>query len=107
MPVAKARRERAGLPANLGFETKHELGREMSKAAAVRGQLPSLWVMADAAYGDSHELLALSFLKTVQRHWWQRRDRSHSSGDPPTAGSNAATPHLDTANALAGTAATA
>ena len=55
-PGGEARRKRAGLPEDLAFKTKLELGQEMLKAAADRYYLPWMWMTADAAYGDSHEL---------------------------------------------------
>jgi SRSO17 transposase len=41
-------------------------------------------------------LLALAFLKAAQSRWWQKRDLSHRSGDPPTAGYHLAPARLDT-----------
>jgi SRSO17 transposase len=40
-------------------------------------------------------LLALAFLKSVQRQWWQKRNPSHGSGDPPVAGRDPASPEVD------------
>lgn len=55
-PAAAERRERAGIPAEVVFQTKHELGQEMLRAAQARGHLLFQWVTGDGAYGECHEL---------------------------------------------------
>ena len=46
-------RQVCGLPEDLVFKTKPEIGLELLKNALKRGKLPFLWVAADALYGDS------------------------------------------------------
>ena len=53
---ASERRRWAGVPDNVQFHTKLELGMEMVKAADAAGHLPYEWVTGDAAYGDCHDL---------------------------------------------------
>ena len=48
----KERREEAGVPENVVFRTKPELGLEMIRAA-VHEQMPFQWVGGDSVYGDS------------------------------------------------------
>jgi SRSO17 transposase len=47
------RRRRCGVPENLVFKTKPEIGLELLKNALQRDNLPFSWVAADALYGDS------------------------------------------------------
>jgi SRSO17 transposase len=47
------RRQACGVPEDLGFQTKPEIGLEMLKNAVKRGTLPFAWVAADALYGDA------------------------------------------------------
>ena len=42
-----------GVPEDLVFKTKPEIGLELLENAVQRGQLPFFWVSADALYGDS------------------------------------------------------
>lgn len=56
---AKRNSPRAAVPPDVGFRTKLELAAEMLTAALERGHLPVGWVIADAAYGDSHDLRRL------------------------------------------------
>jgi SRSO17 transposase len=49
---AKQRREEAGVPENVVFRTKPELGLEMIRKA-VSEQVPFQWVGGDSVYGDS------------------------------------------------------
>lgn len=46
-------REECGVPEDLVFKTKPEIGLELLKNAVKRGNLPFAWVAADALYGDS------------------------------------------------------
>ena len=46
-------RQACGVPEELEFKTKPEIGLELLKSAIKRGELPFFWVAADALYGDS------------------------------------------------------
>lgn len=46
-------REECGVPEELVFKTKPEIGLELLENAVKRGELPFFWVAADALYGDS------------------------------------------------------
>jgi SRSO17 transposase len=46
-------RQACGVPEELEFKTKPEIGLELLKSAMQRGELPFFWVAADALYGDS------------------------------------------------------
>ena len=46
-------RQACGVPEDLDFKTKPEIGLELLKSAIQRGDLPFFWVAADALYGDS------------------------------------------------------
>jgi SRSO17 transposase len=46
-------RQGCGVPEDLVFKTKPEIGLELLKNAVRRGKLPFFWVAADALYGDS------------------------------------------------------
>lgn len=46
-------RQACGVPKELVFKTKPEIGLELLKSAIQRGKLPFFWVAADALYGDS------------------------------------------------------
>lgn len=46
-------RQACGVPEELEFKTKPEIGLELLKSAIQRGDLPFFWVAADALYGDS------------------------------------------------------
>jgi len=46
-------REECGVPEDLVFKTKPEIGLELLENAVKRGKLPFFWVAADALYGDS------------------------------------------------------
>lgn len=48
-----AKRETCGVPEELEFQTKPEIGLELLRRAIQRGDLPFEWVVADALYGDS------------------------------------------------------
>jgi SRSO17 transposase len=51
---AHAERRRAcGVPEDLSYKTKPEIGLELLQAAEKRGDLPFTWVAADELYGDS------------------------------------------------------
>jgi SRSO17 transposase len=45
-------RQACGVPEELVFKTKPEIGLELLKSAIQRGDLPFFWVAADALYGD-------------------------------------------------------
>jgi len=45
--------EECGVPQDLVFKKKPEIGLELLENAVKRGQLPFFWVAADALYGDS------------------------------------------------------
>jgi SRSO17 transposase len=47
------RRKACGVPEDLKFQTKPEIGLELVKKADQRGRLPFSWVAADELYGDS------------------------------------------------------
>lgn len=47
------KRRQCGVPADLTYKTKPELGLELLQAAVKRDQLPFCWVAADELYGDS------------------------------------------------------
>lgn len=47
------RRQTCGVPEDLGFKTKPEIGLELLQKAQKRGNLPFVWVVADELYGDS------------------------------------------------------
>jgi len=47
------RREACGVPEELLYKTKPEIGLELLKRAVKRGNLPFFWVAADALYGDA------------------------------------------------------
>jgi SRSO17 transposase len=46
-------RQVCGVPEELVYQTKPEIGLELLKNALERGELPCQWVVADALYGDS------------------------------------------------------
>ncbi len=46
-------REECGVPEDLVFKTKPEIGLELLENVVKRGKLPFFWVAADALYGDS------------------------------------------------------
>jgi SRSO17 transposase len=46
-------RQACGVPQDLVFKTKPEIGLELLENAVKQGQLPFFWVAADALYGDS------------------------------------------------------
>ena len=47
------RRQACGVPEDLRFKTKPEIGLELLQNAQTRGNLPFSWVAADELYGDS------------------------------------------------------
>ncbi len=47
------RREACGVPEDLGYKPKPEIGLELVQKAEKRGSVPFSWVAADALYGDS------------------------------------------------------
>lgn len=47
------RRQACGVPEDLGYKTKPEIGLELLQKAQKRGRLPFSWVAADELYGDS------------------------------------------------------
>jgi SRSO17 transposase len=47
------RREACGVPEDLVFKTKPEIGLDLLESAVKRGNLPFSWVAADALYGDA------------------------------------------------------
>jgi SRSO17 transposase len=49
----RQRRQVCGVPENLIFKTKPEIGLELLQEAQKRGNLPFSWVAADELYGDS------------------------------------------------------
>jgi SRSO17 transposase len=52
----KERRERAGVPEEVGMRTKPELAREMLRRALVEAGVEAAWVVADSVYGDTRGL---------------------------------------------------
>ena len=52
----KDRRQRAGVPDEVGMRTKPELAKEMLGRALVEGGVRVSWVVADSVYGDSRRL---------------------------------------------------
>ena len=51
--VQAEQQEECGVPQDLVFKKKPEIGLELLENAVKRGQLPFFWVAADALYGDS------------------------------------------------------
>jgi SRSO17 transposase len=47
------KRKACGVPGDLAYQTKPEIGLELVQKAAKRGSLPFKWVAADELYGDS------------------------------------------------------
>ena len=47
------RRKAFGMPTDLAFQTKPEIGLKLLQVAVARGSLPFQWVAADALYGDA------------------------------------------------------
>ena len=47
------RRKACGMPTDLAFQTKPEIGLQLLQVAVARGSLPFQWVAADALYGDA------------------------------------------------------
>lgn len=52
----KERRQRAGVPEEVGMRTKPELAKEMLQRALVEAEVKAAWVVADSVYGDSRRL---------------------------------------------------
>jgi SRSO17 transposase len=52
----EGRRQRAGVPEEVGMRTKPELAKEMLGRALVDGGVKAEWVVADCVYGDSRRL---------------------------------------------------
>jgi SRSO17 transposase len=52
----KERRQRVGVPDEVGMRTKPELAKEMLRRALVEGDVKAGWVVADSVYGDSRRL---------------------------------------------------
>lgn len=52
-PELAAKRAVCGVPADLTFQTKPEIGLGLLQESVGRGHLPCRWVAADALYGDS------------------------------------------------------
>ena len=52
-PELAAKRAVCGVPADLTFQTKPEIGLGLFQESVRRGHLPCQWVAADALYGDS------------------------------------------------------
>jgi SRSO17 transposase len=52
----KERRQRVGVPDQVGMRTKPELAKEMLRRALVEGDVKAGWVVADSVYGDSRRL---------------------------------------------------
>jgi SRSO17 transposase len=75
------RREKCGVPTDVAFKTKPELGWEMIQALRHEGTLPGQWVVCDEAFGQNGDLLdkvagiALHYLAEVPhttRVWLDR-----------------------------------
>jgi len=62
----KPRREEAGVPEDLKFQTKPELALEMIQEATIAG-MPYKWVTGDCAYGDSRAI----------RKWLEENGKSY------------------------------
>src|SRR5215213_7773954 len=52
----KERRQRAGVPDEVGMRTKPQLAKEMLQRALVEGGVKASWVVADSVYGHSRRL---------------------------------------------------
>jgi SRSO17 transposase len=52
----KERRQRAGVPDEVGMRTKPKLAKEMLQRALLDGGVKAAWVVADSVYGDSRRL---------------------------------------------------
>ena len=48
-----ARSKACGIPSEVSFQTKPEIGLQLLQVAVARGSLPFQWVAADALYGDA------------------------------------------------------
>ena len=51
-------RQACGVPEELSYQTKPEIGLELLQNALQRSELPFQWVAADELYGDSHDFRA-------------------------------------------------
>jgi len=56
-PEAEARRDRAHIPAGLGFATKPQIAAELVRNAAALGEVRLDWITADEAYGKNGAFL--------------------------------------------------
>lgn len=52
-PAYAAKRVACGVPEELGFQTKPQIGLALLRQALARGELPCAWVAVDELYGDS------------------------------------------------------
>lgn len=85
------RREKCGVPEDVEFKTKPELGWEMIQAVRRAGTLPGRWVVCDEAFGQNGDFLdkvagiGLHYLAEVPHttHVWLERP---ATGIPPWKG---------------------
>ena len=90
-PAAVARRERAHIPAAVGFQTKPQIAADLVARTAVLGVVPLDWITADEEFGRCNEFLAE--LERLELHYvvevpvtttvWTEDPARHGPGRPP------------------------
>jgi SRSO17 transposase len=69
------RRQRAGVPDEVGMRTKPQLAKEMLRRALVDGGVKAGWVVADSVYGDRAGVLGCSSKRGSSLMCWPSRAR--------------------------------